>query len=447
MWARTAVALSLASLALAGATQAAAAPGALLWAAHNGAGVRFDQRPVAVAPDASAVFTAGHVSEVSADLLTLAYDRVTGRKLWRSRFDAGCSESIAALVVSPDSSRVYVTGDSECFTTTTTNEWVTVAYDARSGERLWARHYGQNGRPFALEVAPDGGRVFVTGFEVMDGAAKAALVAYDTSSGARLWERIYRGASRSVGRDIGVDPTGSRVFVTGTSCDADFVACKWLLLASVAASGANDWARQIGPASVNTDGRKLAVSPDGSRIFMTGVRASATGGGGDVGTIAFHSADGSIAWSRLYDGPTGAYDEGVDIGATPEGNRVVVTGNLDAGDSYDIATIAYDARSGMRQWARRFDSGEGSTGSSDNATALAIRPDGTQFYVTGRAYGDRIATLAYSSSGHLLWHVRYRSSSEPTDIAVAPGGGRVFVAGFWYQPELPPGLTLAYITH
>jgi len=85
---------------------------------------------------------------------------------------------------------------------------------------------------------------------------------------------------------------------------------------------------------------------------------------------------------------------------SPGGNRVFVTGHVQSKAYFgEYGTVAYNATTGARLWARRY-AGRG-------ATALAVSPDLTKVYVTGQSHGD-YTTLAYSArTGARLWVRRY----------------------------------------
>jgi len=107
------------------------------------------------------------------------------------------------------------------------DDYATVAYDVPTGGQLWARFY--NGPPGngaddaqALGVSPDGSQVFVTGYSTGSSSGNDyATVAYDASTGAQLWVARYTGGPGSSSYDLAyalaVSPDGSKVFVTGLS--------------------------------------------------------------------------------------------------------------------------------------------------------------------------------------------------------------------------------------
>jgi DNA-binding beta-propeller fold protein YncE len=101
-----------------------------------------------------------------------ATQQVPGARLWVARYNSGAnSEGFAysmagAMAVSPDGSRVFVTGKSEG--RTTGYDYATVAYSAATGGQLWvSRYYGPGnglGAAASVAVSPAGTTAYVTGY-------------------------------------------------------------------------------------------------------------------------------------------------------------------------------------------------------------------------------------------------------------------------------------------
>jgi hypothetical protein len=99
-------------------------------------------------------------------------------------------------------------------------DYVTVAYEAATGERRWIRHYDGpgHGQDHADSVAIAGSRVFVTGWSYGGGSTgyDYATIAYDASSGAnRFLLRYDNGGGSDNAHALAVSPDGSKVAVTG----------------------------------------------------------------------------------------------------------------------------------------------------------------------------------------------------------------------------------------
>ena len=188
-----------------------------------------------------------------------------------------------------------------------------------------------------------------------------------------------------------MSPDGTRVYVTGGSAGLGGISdYDYATLAYDAASGAKIWVRSYqGPGYSGDYARALALSPDGTRIYVTGI-SPGVGTDADYATLAYDAASGAKIWARRYNGPVNFSDAARAIGVSPDGTRVYVTGgSVGATSDYDYATLAYDSASGASLWTRRYD-------------GPAVSPDGSRVFVTGSsatsANDDDYATVAYSAS-------------------------------------------------
>ena len=81
---------------------------------------------------------------------------------------------------------------------------------------------------------------------------------------------------------------------------------------------------------------------------------------------------------------------------SPDGTRLFVTGDGKGRTTgHDYATVAYSAADGRRLWVSRYSYNGHANSSDDGARSVAVSPDGTTVYVTGTSGGGR-ATVAYS---------------------------------------------------
>ena len=356
---------------------------------------------------------------------------------WVARYngDGNDDDDATAVAASPDGSTVFVLGD----TSTGTYgpyDWATIAYDAQTGGVRWSQAYGSGGWDYssALVVSPDSSRVFVTGWrEGANATSDYATVAYDAVTGTPLWEKIYAPSTFIDGaRDIGITPDGATVFVAGEAWNGD----NWdyVTLAYDALSGTRLWLnRYDGPAHRDDDPWALAVSPDGSRIFVTG---ESYGTGDDYATQAIDSTTGTELWSARYNGPHNIGDVAKAVQVSPDGAKVFVTGETDAPDTANhFATVAYDAATGSILWGRRTNG----QGYNEQADALAVSSDGSKVFVTGNAWllpsaDYEYGTVAYdAATGALLWRRWYRGpgggNDSAYDVVMSEDGSTVMVTG------------------
>lgn len=398
---------------------------------------------VAVSPDGSKVFVTGHVGEIVEGVLvfdygTAAYRASDGEILWQREYDGPGrhNDEVSSMAISPNGKKVFVTGTS----------WVgesndydvaTVAYNARNGTRLWAKHFdggpGRDDGGRAITVDPNGRRIFVTGSIRTEGrSSDLGVLAYSMRTGKRLWVRRHGGQSADTGVAIDASIDG-RVVVTGWTTNGT-TSQDYATLAYKNKTGRLLWAKSHRGNGADF-AESVVVGSGGSKVYVTGWSQKTVPNNSTYTTIAYASSNGKRLWLSRYDGAgAGAYAESVV--ASPSGTRVFVTGwSEGATSSWDYATLAYKAGTGDEAWLRRYDAG----GAFDGASSLAVSPDGSTIYVTGSSESATLAnqdyaTLAYSArGGKQQWVVRYDGPSGGTDgassLAVSPDGTGLYVSG------------------
>jgi hypothetical protein len=328
---------------------------------------------------------------------------------WVMRYDgSGGYDRGVGVVTSPDGSRVYVTGIS---TNSAGNlDFATIAYDAHTAQQLWVTRYngpaGGNDQPYyfgtgkQIAISRDGSTLFVIGLSARtDGFNDYVTIAYRTIDGAQLWASRYSTTRDSIGSALALSSDGSRVYVTGYSSVA-------------VASGTENY---------------------------------------DFATIAYDTATGNQLWVARYDGPASFWDIPYSIGAgnvrQSDGSRreqVFVTGRSNGASSAntdaDFATVAYDGLSGTQLWVARYN---GPANDRDLAYDLRISPDGSFVFITGESAGSGTladyATICYDAlTGAQRWIARYDHGDidVPLGLAISPTGDRVAVTGFSADPPI-----------
>lgn len=211
--------------------------------------------------------------------------------------------------------------------------------------------------------------------------------------------------------------------------------------ANAPAPGTQLWASKY---SAPADGNRafaVAVSPNGRTVYVTGTSFSGANygkgaTGSDYRTVAYNAATGARLWAARYNGPGNNTDTAYSVALSPDGKTVYVTGaSVGVRSSFDYATVAYRAATGAQLWAARYN---GPGNSDDEGRSVAVSPNGRIVYVTGFSRGTTTAydwaTIAYSAStGARLWLKRYNSPVNGSDfafsLAVSPNGRSVFVTG------------------
>jgi hypothetical protein len=243
------------------------------------------------------------------------------------------------------------------------------------------------------------------------------------------WLARYGGtlSGTDAATDVVVSPDGTRVFVTGVSEGVPPRQTDFATIAYDAASGATLWTARLDGAA-NSDDRAVAdaISPDGNHLYVTGTTCAAKGainctGDMDYLTVSYDAATGAEEWRATFGGPAAGYDSPTALAVSSDGAVVAVTGLSWGGAAYDYATVAYDAHTGDRQWFARY---HGPGAGSDTAQAVAISPDSTTAYVTGsskgEASGSDFATVAYNlATGETRWTARFDGAAHADDLAAA----------------------------
>jgi PQQ-like domain len=430
------------ALAAAAVVAHAAGPGTQLWASrYNGPGNGDDMgRSVAVAPGGNAVYVTGESLDGASgnDYATVAYNATTGAQLWASRYNGpgNGDDNAVAVAADPRGGSVFVTGTSAGGATQ--DDYATIAYNATTGAQLWASRYNDpgngNDQATSMAVSPDGRTVFVTGEGQAGSISVYATIAYNATTGERRWASYYHGPSLgSEAFSIGVSPDGSRVFVTGTSWGGasrfDFAT-----VAYNATTGAQLWASRFNDRTNNSDtALSLAVSPTGNAVYVTGQRTA--GIGFRFETAAYNAATGAQKWSRV--STISGDNSASSVAVSPNGGTVFIAGYVQVDTGYDYLTLAYNAATGVQEWEQGYDPGRFG---DNSAAAVVVGPGGTTVFVTGR--GEPVSegtsdygTVAYNAAtGAQKWASSYQGPSKsPFDaassLAINHAGTALFVTG------------------
>ena len=410
---------------------------------------------LAVSPDSESVFVLQMSGENAGDFAAVRYDATSGAQQWVAKYDGPGNglDLPKGISVSTDGSKVVVTGASPG--KETRNDFATLQYDAATGAQQWLVRYNGPGtnddEAVAIVTSPDGNTVYVTGWSEngSDYGLDYATVAYDATTGIQKWASRYHRADNSfaTARAMAISHNGRRLYVTGyTDAGYNGAPPEYTTVAYDAATGARLW-KAFFTAPMNSDinsgtAQALVVSPDDSRVYVTGNVAGSTGGFtsyNDFGTVAYDAAMGSVIWTAYYAGTAGLSNSNNipwAIGVTPDGNHVVVAGQVSNNTSpLDFGTVAYDAATGAQQWVETFN---GQANNSDVARALAVSPDSSAVFVTGESLGLNNAyvyqTIAYNiADGSQRWAATYSGPAGtgdlPAAMAASPDGKRVYVTG------------------
>ena len=373
----------------------------------------------------------------------VAYDTASGTQRWVafSPADLG-STSVYDMAIAPDGSRLFVTG---YYDVPGAIQTVTVAYDAATGVVLWTSTYVGLGYGLGESIvgSPDSRSVYVVATVYgSDGPTEYATVAYDAATGQQRWDAVYLGPkNNSVGLRVAVSSDGTDVFATGFNID---FRNETVTFSYDAQTGQQEWKSTFADSPWGSDPKAIGVEPGGPLVYV-GVQLGSSGA--DWGVLGTAGAAGG--WLRRYAGPNNAQDMLSDIAVAPDGGAVYATGTSYSSSGHEAVTLAYDQRTGARLWAapsRRCKSFAGI------AQAIAVSPDSSRVYVTGAGATGGYFTIAYDATTcSKLWASAYHGPMNDDlarDITVAPSSGAMlFVTGVSYVSGGSAGPTIAYASN
>ena len=247
------------------------------------------------------------------------------------------------------------------------------------GCEAWTVEYDGGTSNFVPLVAasPDGQHVFVSSIQDTP-SGMAAVNAYDAATGERLWNISYTDESGPEPQGLAVSPDGSEVFVIGTGYGARIT--RMFLIALDATDGALQWEAHWG---FDTDGQR--VWSDGETVYAVGTVKN------NYAIVAYNAATGAQKWASFYDAHGGfntgwrgwSYD--VAFAFARSGSSLYVTGVSAAPDGLlEYATLALDAATGAQLWVTRsHGTNPDGTPLRSEAYAIAASTDGSLVYVLG----------------------------------------------------------------
>jgi WD40 repeat protein len=401
----------------------------------------------AASPDGSTVFATGWIGAYDTrTFLTIAYDADTGEQLWAKTYGGGQQDQGASLAVSPDGSTVYVAGTHTIDEATLDLDWATVAYDTANGDVRWSRTYDapavdeSDDGAAAVATSPNGQLVYVTGHKTRaDGNREFRTVAYIASTGATQWTANDRSG---VGRGLAVSPDGSTLVVIG---DYQLAMFRIGTIGYNAQTGNRLWLRVWdGPENIQALSRDIVMAPNGEHVFVGGIDAGSDGGYHYA--LLKYGTDGSLSWARRYQGVPGYSEDFLtSVAIAPDGGTVLATGSgSDGADVADYATVAYDAESGAKLWTKRLDGG-----GSDFARSIAVDATSATVFVTGSSDGSKsgldFLTVAYNAStGAKIGASRYEPGFEASALVLTGGSLVISGTGSYMGDDSGAGLTAAF---
>lgn len=307
---------------------------------------------LATTGDGSLILSARSSAEGDARLVAL--DAGTGTTVWDSRLPIELPAAIDLTNLpgggGEEAATAFVTG--RVVSEESGFDHATVAVDVQTGEALWRSTYSSpdagHDESRDVAVSRDGTTAVTTGWVAGPDGPDAATVAYDARTGQRLWDRTYDGPSSQIDQlsSVELSPDGDTAFASGLSwnvfAQAEGVGQLFdstaLAIAYDADDGSTEWiSRTHGPSGSGDNWFDSSIHPAGSRLYLTGVV------GQIPTTTALDTGSGAEVWTVRQGGTEGALGSPAEIVGGPDGERVYVVGSWLERSWYDLVTLAYTA--------------------------------------------------------------------------------------------------------
>ena len=325
-----------------------------------------------------------------------------------------------SVAVSPDGGHVYVASAID-------GALVVFRRDATTGALTFveAQRNGVNGvdgldGAFSVTVSPDGDHVYVA--SSFPGAV--AVFQRDAVTGALTFVEGHRngtgGADGLAGaRSVAVSPGGGNVYV------ASFLDNAVAVFRRTATTGTLTFveAEKNGIGGVNgiAGAESVAVSPDGSHVYVAGLGFA----GGGIAVFRRNATSGALTFVDA-DELIGA--EALTV--SPDGGNVYAVSVVDG----TLAVFQRDATTGVLSLVETEQNGSKVQG-LNGAASVTLSPDGSHAYVTGYVDGALAVFRRDPTSGTLSFVEAERNGFDGVygldgaqSVAVSPDGTNVYVA-------------------
>lgn len=300
--------------------------------------------------------------------------------------------------------------------------------DGTSGALGWARQLNlsasMEGAPIAAQMlrcqavdASLGDRVIVSG-QVADSAG-GFLAALSKTDGSLLWARTFGAGATRVGALV-VDATGGSAYAAGTMSGGPFAA-RFDAVSGSAPTAA--WIRPMGPGLSNIhglalDGNGLLAAFDvrGATTFFTGARIA--------------TSDGSIVWSRTWDGAGSATNRSLSVAL--HGGQAIFSGRVGfqpfdttRGDGF---LLALDPATGGYEWGSFYYGGKGNEEIMNTLVTGLVSTSAGLWVLDYQTPG--------SGNQHHFWGRWYQANDDTLTLPGGDGAMRLEDAGLTASASL-----------
>jgi prepilin-type N-terminal cleavage/methylation domain-containing protein len=383
-----------------------------------------------------AAYVVGHDSLLDCDnILTFANQYGGPNRDGADEYFDTSIDMAGSIAISPDGNYAYLAG-SQNSSSAGTNYW-TYLMKVRTvdGVVVWKNSYDGMTSVRDIALSPDGKSIYISG-------GSAGLTVMKISSHGQFeWLKRYTATAAGqadMAKAIAVSPDGSRLYVVGYIYPDGNTNYDMAVMKLNSSTGAVVWRRYLDYANANDLGKGIVVSPDESFVYVAGT----INNGADAAVIKLIDTDdisgGVISWARSY---SGASTEDVHDLAIDSGNNIYLLGGTNSFNAYTAFLTKIDD-GGALIWTYSYGRGAvigGVDPSWDMGYSLAVATNNT-VYITGftdaggaGALGsnDDIFVLGLNNDGTIAWERSFGGLGNEygSGVALSPDEINLFVAG------------------
>jgi uncharacterized delta-60 repeat protein len=430
--------------------------GLLQWTRLYNAPVSEDDRPIAIAVDASDNVIVTGISDVDGssftnfDFQTVMYNS-SGTLQWVARTGNVVSQDDEPTGIAVDASgNIFVTGrtDMNPGSGIADYDFMTVMYNTSGvlqwlGQPLYHNGTRVGGDDVAYSLIADGGYVYVVGASNNNVTQKdATCIKYDVATGNATWVKNYNGDGdfSENGKALVVDASNMSY-----SAGYSFVENQNLNGCIAKFDQAGDTiCNYMYNGLKNDDDEFTAMAIATNGIIYTAGYTKVTGQKSNILLVKWDPATCDTIWTRTYD-YVNQSDKAESIVLDGAGN-IYLTGKSDANpvdtsDNNDIVTIKYDSN-GNQLWIDRFD---GVVSLRDEPIKIILDNNG-DVIVAGRTeniHDDDFFVIKYNSSNGnrswanpIIYNGPFSNDDRVTDITV-DASNNIFICGYSQTSSAP----------
>jgi len=397
-----------------------AAGGDILWQ-YNDARTGKQEALASAVDSAGNTIIVGYAVNGSEDFYTAKVKADGSGTLWTATFDLAGSTDRATAVVVDQNDDVLVSG----YAWNGSNyDFHTIKYNAADGSVAWQSTFNSTagGSDIPTAISTDSlNNVYVAGYsEGSSGTDDFQLIKYTPAGpnpdGTPVWQRSYNGGASGQDRINAMAAGIDGVVVSGYShngTDFDYLTIKYGF------DGGQTWLKVHD--SALGDDRALATALDSAgHVLVTGLAYNGTGQ--DVLTIKYRDSDGTVLWSRPYDG--GYADQGKYLWIDAADNVYLSGTSFTLSGFTDLYTAKYAAADGSVIWEKIYNSG----GDNTDIPVGILADEGGEVFVAGyttkvSADNDILVVKYKKDNGTQLWASSFNGAAGKDDKAVGIGTG------------------------